>query len=517
MIAVITVMLTTVLVPFVCFATQNEEEVHRIAVASDRHGNEESISKAFSGMPKDVEYVSIIGDLVGGGNKTLERSLEEKAPAFNTQEIFDEIMTPGFTGVKGKDDMSILWADHDANAVDDAGILFADDGTGSGLMKTGYNEDGSVAYYIYGIAFYEMTRQEQAEAAAKEFENWIDTVEDNTIPILVFCHVPLHYARGDNYGAPAWNRALNYAATGFESVKAGETVNRDVLYLFGHNHTIETKGQSSGEFYIQSGSTMEIGAEEDNWEHIYYTYTTAGYLNSNNSATLISIGQKTIDIEKYQYDEDEGESVITSDLYDQDSYKSGVFAGRYKFVTGGMNDQPRVAARLPIEGAEVTLDNDTFTYTGEAFTPAVTVTLDGKAMKSSAYYVEYKDNIGAGTAGVSVIGKGTYKGKIEKTFTISKAANRMTVTAKKKTVKYSKVKKAKKLVAPVTVKKADGKVTYRKLSGSKKLKVNSKNGKVTVVKGTKKGTYKARIRVTAKGDADHTSLSQTKTITIKIN
>ena len=44
--------------------------------------------------------------------------------------------------------------------------------------------------------------------------------------------------------------------------------------------------------------------------------------------------------------------------------------------------------------------------------------------------------------------------------------------------------------------------------------VNARTGKITVRKGTKKGTYKVRIRVTASGDALHLPVS--KTVTVKI-
>ena len=41
-------------------------------------------------------------------------------------------------------------------------------------------------------------------------------------------HVPLHANRGDNSGAWTWSRALNEAAE-----------NHDVIFLWGHNHTLE--------------------------------------------------------------------------------------------------------------------------------------------------------------------------------------------------------------------------------------------------------------------------------------
>ena len=69
----------------------------------------------------------------------------------------------------------------------------------------------------------------------------------------------------------------------------------------------------------------------------------------------------------------------------------------------------------------------------------------------------------------------------------------------------------------LNVYKAKGKVAYKNVSKAKKLKkfkVNSKNGTITVPKGTKKGAYKVKIKVTAKGDANYKSGS--KTVTVKV-
>lgn len=89
---------------------------------------------------------------------------------------------------------------------------------------------------------------------------------------------------------------------------------------------------------------------------------------------------------------------------------------------------------------------------------------------------------------------------------------------KKKTVKFSKVKKKKQVVSPITVNSAQGTVTYKITGGNKKskkaLKVNSKTGKITVKKKTKKGTYKVKVKVTASGNENYNAGS--KTVTVKI-
>lgn len=91
----------------------------------------------------------------------------------------------------------------------------------------------------------------------------------------------------------------------------------------------------------------------------------------------------------------------------------------------------------------------------------------------------------------------------------------MTVKSAVKTVKYTKVKKSAQTVAPITVKNAKGSVKYSKASGSAKLTVNSK-GKITVKKGTKKGTYTAVIKVTAAGNAQYNSCTKSVKVTVKV-
>ena len=69
------------------------------------------------------------------------------------------------------------------------------------------------------------------------------------------------------------------------------------------------------------------------------------------------------------------------------------------------------------------------------------------------------------------------------------------------------------------MKKAQGKVTYTNVSATtalKKFKVNSKNGAITVPKGTKKGTYKVKVKVETKGTSKYAYGSKTVTVKIKV-
>ena len=101
----------------------------------------------------------------------------------------------------------------------------------------------------------------------------------------------------------------------------------------------------------------------------------------------------------------------------------------------------------------------------------------------------------------------------------AKKAQPMTVKAKKPKLKASKLKKKKRTIKrkkAFVIKKAKGKVTFRKKSGSKRLKINKKTGAITVKKGTKKGTYKIKVKVTAAGNAYYKAGSRTVTVKVRV-
>ncbi len=99
----------------------------------------------------------------------------------------------------------------------------------------------------------------------------------------------------------------------------------------------------------------------------------------------------------------------------------------------------------------------------------------------------------------------------------AKLKNPMKVKAKTKAVKAKKlVNKAQKLKA-ISVKKAVGKVRFKKLGGSKFLKI-SKNGTITVKKGIykKNKVLRIKVKVTAKGSEEYYPAKKTVIVKIKI-
>ena len=98
----------------------------------------------------------------------------------------------------------------------------------------------------------------------------------------------------------------------------------------------------------------------------------------------------------------------------------------------------------------------------------------------------------------------------------ARVANPMKVKKTVSTLNYKVVKDRDRTVKPLSVTGQKGALTYVKTSGSDKLTVNKQTAKVTVKKGTKKGVYKVKIRITAAGDADYQPQTEVTQVEIKI-
>lgn len=160
-----------------------------------------------------------------------------------------------------------------------------------------------------------------------------------------------------------------------------------------------------------------------------------------------------------------------------------------------------------------------YTYSGKVIIPTVIVkdvngnTLDKDvdyivtSPSKSTYPNKYK---------VKIRGIGFYSFEEELPYSILKASNPMTVTTVTKAISVKKLKKSAIKVNPITVKTPRGTVTYKKLSGSSKLTVMKASGKVKVKKGTKKGIYKIRVKVSAAGNSAYKSKNKTVTVKVKV-
>ena len=167
--------------------------------------------------------------------------------------------------------------------------------------------------------------------------------------------------------------------------------------------------------------------------------------------------------------------------------------------------------------AAVSLEDNSCVYNGKEWKPAAIVTYEGNKLTEGVdYTVSYSNNIKAGTAVATISGTGNYSGSVKMEFKIAKAKQTFTVSKKTISIKYKKVKTAKRTVKALTVKKNKGALSYKKVSGSKKLTVNKKTGKITIAKKTKKGTYKVKIKITAKATANYRAAAKTVLVTVKV-
>lgn len=166
------------------------------------------------------------------------------------------------------------------------------------------------------------------------------------------------------------------------------------------------------------------------------------------------------------------------------------------------------------------------TYNGGAQTQNITVKCSSDSSvlaEGTDYSVEYSNNINAGTASVSVTGKGSYSGTVTKTFIINKAANTLNVTPKTVKLKAKKLKKkSQKLAASsiMTIGDPKGTLSCRILSVSKKkckkcFKMDQA-GNLTVKKKLKKGTYKIKAQVAAAGDNNYDAAAREVTFVVKV-
>jgi hypothetical protein len=145
---------------------------------------------------------------------------------------------------------------------------------------------------------------------------------------------------------------------------------------------------------------------------------------------------------------------------------------------------------------------------------------DGTGKQINRVWTRYTDwtfsNLSLGTYKVyicSTTKDGKYSAKKEITINVTKPDQSISVTPTSKTVKASKVKKTAQMF---TIKAtAKGNVTFKKSSGSKNVTI-SKTGTVTVKKGTKNGTYKIKVKVSAAATSKYEATSKTVTITVKV-
>ena len=103
------------------------------------------------------------------------------------------------------------------------------------------------------------------------------------------------------------------------------------------------------------------------------------------------------------------------------------------------------------------------------------------------------------------------------TVTVDKASSVITSKKKSFSLKAKKLKKKAQTVSFTAKSSSGGKITYSgKAYGKSKKVLKFKGGKITVKKGTKKGTYKMTVTVKAAKTAEYNAFSKKVAVTVTV-
>ena len=347
-------------------ATVSNDTTDYLFLATDRHANTSIIGTMINNMEakigeNELDYLGLGGDMVGSGGTH---------PSYSSSTVLEEVT--GATSSLSAANVDIVAGIHDMNVNDDAGIVLPYSGGGAQIFE-------GDRFYVYGVpescisgAVSGVTPSTEAD----KFVTWASNVADKSKVIIVLSHYPLHQRRNDNTYAYEWAEALNTVAVGDDT-----TIDRDVAFFWGHNHTEESAADTAVYHVAPTGSISVQGCSSS--QTIYFTYANAGYLKANSSATLVSITDTAIKFEKYK-----SSSVSTT------------------------NTVTRVKEAVTLSSIAVTTQPTKTTYTvGETLDTAgmvVTATYSGgTASAVTDYTVSDVDMNTAGTKTVTV----TYKDK----------------------------------------------------------------------------------------------------------
>ena len=150
-------------------------------------------------------------------------------------------------------------------------------------------------------------------------------------------------------------------------------------------------------------------------------------------------------------------------------------------------------------------------------------TLTYKSSNTKIATVDRKGKVtikAAGTVKITINAKATstYKAATAKVLTIKIAKKAPTIKTKigTKNLSYNTLKKREQVFTLGTSVISKGTLTYKKLSGSRAVSVNSKTGKLTVKKGLKKGTYRVKVQIKSAAKGNYTAGSRTVTVTVRV-
>ena len=207
-----------------------------------------------------------------------------------------------------------------------------------------------------------------------------------------------------------------------------------------------------------------------------------------------------------------GDSVLVKDTDYTLVYANNTKAGKATVTVTGTGAYTGTAsatfaiAKAPITSTQVTLAYKSATYTGKNLKPATTIKYNGATLKKNTdYKVAYSNCKNAGTAKITIAGKGNYDGTRVVTYTIKKAS-----------ISKAKVAKVVKLITFDA--KTHAQVPVVKFNGKKLVK--GKDYALSYLNASKKTVKAAKVKaagayfIRLKGSGNFTG---SKNIKFKIN
>lgn len=161
------------------------------------------------------------------------------------------------------------------------------------------------------------------------------------------------------------------------------------------------------------------------------------------------------------------------------------------------------------------------TYTGKTQTQSPKVKLGENVLKKGTDYIlSYKNNVKAGTAVMTITGKGKYSGTVIKKFKINKAKNTLRVSGRSVSLKTSSLKKSDKRLGVLRLlkitKKGNGRLTYSLSKANKYFKIGKTTGQLTIKRGTPQKAYILTVKVKAAGDNNHKAVTRTVKVRVTV-
>ena len=263
---------------------------------------------------------------------------------------------------------------------------------------------------------------------------------------------------------------------------------------------------------IVSASSSYVLTEADADASFGITFDGQEYVVSTDGADRVSVTANGIEASGETYYLDVYVETSTVDMVEI----SAEFEGDASIQYDADADSIAVTGSSDTDEVSVTYYDGADQVAEQADLSAGNLTIDAAAGK------EMIEETTGGTTGDTTEGaaSGTTEGTAGGSTDASTKTKTQKITIKKsqltKTIHTKKLKKKKQTFKLKASTSGNGKLTYKKVSGNKKIKV-SKAGKVTVKKGLKKGkTYKVKVRITAARTSSYKKAAKTVTLKIKV-